>query len=450
METHYYGGFPLLAAFPELDASILRQFAAAQAPDGRIPGELGLAGAPVASQPSTRIAQTAAASQPQPSQHQYDGYAVSVPLEFCLAVSRHYQWTGDRAFLQQMWPNVKRAIDWVRARDEDNDGLPETHAHCDGTLIAEKRVEDANLWAATLVSAMRLAADLGEAEYGAQLRLIHARALAALQRFFWMANAGYYRAALWGSAIDACTLRQMPGTWHARVLGFQDGVPPDRIRSALRAMMDSNGQDVPFGLIDNRWAPLRGQTSQRVDLALNYAYASACQYEGLDEPALRVCDAIWGEYTVEKCRQPWTAPEVIPDGRHPVCIDREMPSPRNGAALVMSYAAGGLQLDVPAGSARVRPADWVWKNDRFTLPVVFPRWVGQVKYARAGDTETYELTNLAAPLELKNLYLRTGARGLAQVVAGDASGQGRVSPDGVVSAGSVTLAGDPLIVRIKK
>src|SRR5205085_2567202 len=146
--------------------------------------------------------------------------------------------------------------------------------------------------------------------------------------------------------------------------------------------------------------------SHRVEFAANYLYAGGCEYEGHDEPALRICNALWEKYTVEKCRQPWTGASAIPDGYHPSCADQDSPALANGAALAMSYAAGGVQFDAAAGSARIRPADWLWKNDRMTLPVVLPRWLGQVKYSRDASSETYELTNLDPAIALKNIYLR--------------------------------------------
>ncbi len=55
----------------------------------------------------------------------YYGSIDSTPLFVCLA-GAYYQRTGDRPFVESIWPNIERALDWIdRYGDRDGDGFVE-------------------------------------------------------------------------------------------------------------------------------------------------------------------------------------------------------------------------------------------------------------------------------------------------------------------------------------
>jgi len=293
--------------------------------DGFIPHDLGgtsgiadsyrVPATAVHPEPSRRTA------EPKGGRSAYPGYWVNLPIKFCLEVARNYQWTGDKAFLQEMWPHVKRAITWINAQDEDSDGLPETSYGY-----------DANQWNAMLLAVARLARDLDEPDYANELLSIQKRAFAQIEKLIWTGS--YYRqSAKAGPGTRDCdwvSILQLAGTWYADILGFDDGIPNDHARTAMQTMDRVLGGLAAYGLAD-------------------------CPY--------------------------W--------------LLRDM---RMGAAMVMSYAAAGLKLDIPALKAEISPADWVWKDAKFMLPILFPRWLGQVTYTRTAREEVYAVTNLAQPL----------------------------------------------------
>lgn len=450
MDVRYYGSFPMLTAFPELDARVLSQFAAVQDADGFIQHDLG---------GSSGIADTyrfppkpaAKPLAPKANRHDYDGYWVNLPIKFVLEVARHYQWTGDRGFLERIWPNVKRAIAWIRAQDEDDDGLPETHYGYDGWKMYDKSNYDANQWVAMLPAAARLATDLGEEQYATELMGIHQKALEQIQKHLWTGR--YFRQAFQNDTgnNDMVSIIQTAGNWYADILGFDDGVPRKQVRSALRTIDEINGKDAVLGVTDcvfpdgshnDSWISIG------VGIGWNYYYATACMYEGLDDIALRICDEIWRQYTVEMCRLPWCQEEFFHDARKPTCPYWLLRDMRMGAALLMAHAAAGLHMDAIKGEARIRPSDWVWKDDRFTLPIILPNWLGQVKYHRDGDIEVYEITNIDKPLELRSLQLRTHVRGKATVEYASGAPTADVSPDGTVNVSGVKLTDAPVTIRI--
>jgi uncharacterized protein (DUF608 family) len=450
MDVRYYGSFTQLAAFPDIDATVLRQFARAQKPDGFIPHDLG--GSSGLSDSYTAPAEPRKNFvAPSINRKDYEGYWTNLPIKFCLEVARHYLWTGDVAFLREMWPHVKAAVAWVNAQDEDGDGLPETSYGYDGWRMIDKCGYDANQWNAMLVAVARLARDLGEADYAASLLATHRKALAQIKRLIWTGK--YYKQSATGDGggLDWVSILQLAGTWYADILGFDDGLPPNHIQTAMKTMDAILGRNAVYGLYDAlrpdgsliNWWICDAQA-----IGWQYFYASHCMYRGLDDIALRVADEVWRQLTVESARIPWCQEECISNPATGVCnywLTRDM---RMGSTMVMSYAAAGVKMDVPAAQAFVRPANWVWKDSKFVLPIVMPKWLGQVKYNRTPSEETYEISNLLPTVALKSLCLRTKRTGTAVVTV---SGQTRrigVRSDGTVDVGPVALGKKPVVVRI--
>ncbi len=389
---------------------------------------------------------------PKGDKTHYDGYWTNLPIKYCLEVARHYWWTGDKAFLAEMWPHVKRAIAWVNAQDEDSDGLPETSYGYDGWRMIGKCGYDANQWTAMLVAVARLADDLGEPEYAARMRAIHAKALAAIQEHIWTGTYFRQSAGEEGKRLDWVSLLQLAGTWYADILDIDDGIPDEQVVSAMKVMDAVLGKDAKYGLTDAlnpdgsriNWWICDGQA-----VGWQYFYASHAMYRGLDEIALRVADEAWRQFTVERARLPWCQEEFIadpPKGECPYWLLRDM---RMGSTMVMSYAAVGLRMDIPAASATISPASWVWENGKFVLPVLMPRWLGQVKYQRRARGETYVLTNLDKPLELKSLRLRTNRTGRVRVTIAGKSREARVGREGTVDVGPVTLGARTSVVLLQ-
>jgi len=450
MDVRYYGSLTMLAAFPELDKTVLRQYRKAQKPDGFIPHDLGgSAGLNDAYSGSDQAPESFV--EPSKNRADYEGFWVNLPIKYCLQVARDYQWTGDKEFLREMWPSVKQAIKWIDAQDEDRDGLPETSYGYDGWRMIDKCGYDANQWAAMLVAVARLARDLGEPEYAASLVATHKKAVAQIEKLIWTGS--YYKQSATGDGggLDWVSILQVAGSWYADMLGFDEGLSRDRVTTALKTMDDILGKDAVHGLYDAlqangsliNWWICDGQA-----IGWQYFYASHCMYRGLDDQALRVADEIWRQFTVEKARIPWCQEEFVHDpkkGECPYWLTRDM---RMGSAMAMAYAAAGVLMDVPAGTAAVRPAEWVWKDSSFTLPVTLPKWLGQVKHNRKASEENWEITNLLSPVVLKSFELRTQLQGAVGVTISGHTRRTSVHRDGTVDVGPIKL-GKKLKINIR-
>jgi glycogen debranching enzyme len=66
---------------------------------------------------------------------QYYGSVDSTPL-FVMLAGAYYERTADRTFIESIWPNVERAIQWIdRYGDRDGDGFVEYHRHSADGLV---------------------------------------------------------------------------------------------------------------------------------------------------------------------------------------------------------------------------------------------------------------------------------------------------------------------------
>jgi non-lysosomal glucosylceramidase len=108
-----YAVLPYMFFYPELRQQILSRFAAVQHPDGFIPEVLITGGVPKNAKPPV-------GPLDQPGGRDM-GDSATV---FALGVWQYYLWTGDRQFLDSMWPHVRSAAFWQIERSKSH-GLPE-------------------------------------------------------------------------------------------------------------------------------------------------------------------------------------------------------------------------------------------------------------------------------------------------------------------------------------
>jgi glycogen debranching enzyme len=186
----------------------------------------------------------------------YYGSVDSTPL-FVLLAGMYFDRTGDKDFLQSIWPNVLAALDWIdQYGDADHDGFVEYQArskkglihqgwkdshdavfHSDGTLadapIALCEVQ-AYVYGARLAAA-RIAGSFGQA--GLAHKLI-AQARSLQQKFeseFWDDHLGSYVLAL-DANKKPCRVR----TSNAGQALFTGVVSPERAARLAATLLDEN------------------------------------------------------------------------------------------------------------------------------------------------------------------------------------------------------------------
>jgi glycogen debranching enzyme len=183
----------------------------------------------------------------------YYGSVDATPLFIILAGS-YFARTGDRAFLQRVWPHVERALNWIDDYgDIDGDGFVEYSRHSINGLIqqgwkdsndsvfhADGQLAEAPIalcevqgyvYAAKLAAA-RMVQVLGDAERGRQFEMEAERLSKNFEEAFWCEDLGVYALALDGKKRP-CRVRSS----NAGQCLFTGIASPDRARRTAETLM---------------------------------------------------------------------------------------------------------------------------------------------------------------------------------------------------------------------
>jgi uncharacterized protein (DUF608 family) len=341
--------------------------------------------------------------------------------QYALMVLRDWLWTGDEAYLREMWPSVVKALEYVlRERDLDGDGLPDMEgimSSYDNFPMYGTAAFIASQWLAALAAAVEGARAVGDGAAASRYAGLLARAKARVEERLW--NGRYFR--LWndeggrhGGRDEGCLTDQLVGLWAAHPLGLGPLLPADEVRTALRSILEMSYRP-GFGLRncswpgDPAWHDVPAETW--VDQAntcwsgVELAFASFLVYEGLVEEGLAVLRTVDDRY--RRAGRYFDHQEF---GGH---YFRPM------AAWTMLHALLGLTI----------------RDGRYAFA---PRLPGDVRllFSHGGGTATYS-QGLSAGAEQVAIEVRTGTfrwRELAVVSRG--GGPRRVS----VTVGGVRLS----------
>ena len=241
-----------------------------------------------------------------------------------LKLYREWQLSGDTAFLQQIWPRVKQALDFAWAHwDADRDGVMEGEQH--NTYDIEFYGPNSMMGALYLGALGRrdMAAALGDTAAAEEYRRIYDRA-GPPQRS--LCNGEYY-VQKYDKVMetkyqygDGCLSDQMLGQWLAMVVGLGRYLPPTG--SVVPAGRSSSYNFLPTSGISQRPAHLRPQRREG---------SAACSWPKGGRPPLPFpySDEVWTgiEYQV--------AAHLIYEG----CSRRAWPSSRPCATATTASAA---------------------------------------------------------------------------------------------------------------
>ncbi len=175
-------------------------------------------------------------------------------------VWQNYRWTGNRVFLTDMWPHVRRAVEWELAyEDPDGDGLFRSHYeywNCDSGGKGPKGAAPTAVSYGMLVSAANIAHELGESAVAAAYRALAQKSQTAANRELWNAKLGVL-----GTIGADGLLRTHPQTWD-EYYGVQFGLlNAEQGRQAMRWIESHYGftgdrPDVRL-LMNSDWWPHR-------------------------------------------------------------------------------------------------------------------------------------------------------------------------------------------------
>ncbi len=290
IDVGFYGSIPLSYFFPELEKSLIRQFAACQRTDGYVPHDLGKNRLDLPSDGTTFLRWK------------------DLNPKFILMVYRDALWSGDTAFLRELYPNVKKALAWTVGTDHDGNGLPDNEGQ-DQTFdlwgLYGTNAYTSSIYLAALLACERMAETVHDLRFAEECRDRFARGTRSFERELWNGV----------SFGDPCTLSQLNGQWYAGLLGLGHIVDRVKARCAIARILRLNSEHSRFGLVNSVHADGRLDVSnahaRNIWAGMNHAFLSLCLMEGV--PLKRVMkeeEKLWNNFTrVQK--SPWNQPDMI-------------------------------------------------------------------------------------------------------------------------------------------
>jgi hypothetical protein len=194
---------------------------------------------------------------------------------YVLKAYREHLSSGDDSFLREVWPSVKRALDFlIREDGSEPDGLLEGRQHNTYDIdFYGGNTMVGSLYLAALRAAAKMALHLGEREYAARCSALATAGAEVTMRRLWngeyfvqqvdLAQHGKHQYA------DGCLSDQLLGQWFADQLDLGPLYAPAAVRSALQSIWKYN------------WAPDCGPQMQAHKPDRWFAHAG--------EPGLFVC-----------------------------------------------------------------------------------------------------------------------------------------------------------------
>ncbi len=268
----YHASFGLLALFPDLQKKQMKMGAAFQREDGRVHHFF-----------------------TPDLEHVDDGFdRVDMNMQFVLMVLRDYLFTGDREYLEDLWKNVKDAMDSIESLDKDFDGLPDYDTKrntYDAWNFSGTPTYICVLWLSALKAAAIIAEKLQDKEREEKWLSLLEKGKASLEEKLF--NGEYYN--LWcneNQTDESLMTDQLDGEWFLRMMGLEGNIPDERVRSVLEVIFEKNFNE-ESGLInascaENKTTSLftyKNCQAEAMWTGIGYVFAALCLNVGLRDTA---------------------------------------------------------------------------------------------------------------------------------------------------------------------
>jgi non-lysosomal glucosylceramidase len=330
-DVHFYGSFALVQLWPELQKSLIRDFVATVPMEDTELVEIGFTGQHVPRKSAGAVPHDLGGPEEDPwlRVNWYSWQDINIwkdlNAKFVLQLWRDYVFTGDETLVEDGWPAVVQALDYLKAFDRDGDGLPEHDGIPDQTYdtwpMTGPSAYGGSLWLAALEAAIEMGEIVGdEAQVTIYAGWLEAGKV-SFEEKLW--NGQYYDYdASEGPYSDSIMADQLAGQWYADATGLPPIVPVEHSLSALQTIYEYNvlrfqgGQMGavngmrPDGRIDTS-----GDQSQEVWTGTTYGLAALMHHQGLEDEAWATA---WGVYNVTYNRGYWfrTPEAYLADGNY--------------------------------------------------------------------------------------------------------------------------------------
>jgi len=334
-----------------------------------------------------------------------------------LKVCREWQQSGSAEFLDEMWPDLVRAVEYGFAEwDDDADGvLDGAQWNTYDLYFYGHNTYCSLLYLAALLAVEEMALHRGEAEMAAECRRRFDSGSARIDAELF--NGEYYEQHFDDSIPGAdrhqygkgCLSDQLFGQWWAHSLGLGYLLDPDKVRTALRSVYRHNFRhdfvdhaqqprvfvsDWDKGLLTTTW-PRGGRQDvpmlycDEVWTGIEFQVAGHMLVEGLTEEAMHIIKAAYERHDGTH-RSPWNEIE---------CGDHYA---RPMSSWYMLEAAGGRVYHAPRGLLAFDPR--VTPDDFRGLFIAAEGW-GSFAQRRGANSQDNELRLAWGSLALSALRL---------------------------------------------
>ncbi len=301
IDVSLYGSLSVLALFPELQKTSMRCHRDLQKPTGEINHGLGF--------------------DLDYTQNGTWGvyHRIDMPGNYIQLVLRDYFWTGDKAFLEEMWPSIKKAVEYVlNERDKDKDMMPDM----EGIMCSYDNFPMYGLssyiqsqWLCAMACAEEAANIMDDEAAAKKYHDIFEKGSKLMDEHLW--NGDYYRLSKDYTGLcedmedateedNACMTDQIIGQWLAHLTNQGYLFKEEHVKSALQSVMDMSFKD-GFGLRNCSWPehpkyfPIH-ESDLWVDQAntpwsgVELAFASFLLYEDMYDEAYKVIKEVNDRY----------------------------------------------------------------------------------------------------------------------------------------------------------
>ncbi|MEI6169210.1 MAG: GH116 family glycosyl-hydrolase [bacterium] len=223
-----YGQIATSLLFPALDRMTIDLWKKFQNPDGR-------------------VAHSIVCNSYEADPRECNGHRLDMPAQFAFMALRSALWSGDRSYLESVWPNVKSALAYViRERDKNGDHLPDMEGvmcSYDNFPMFGVAPYVVTQWLAALALALKTARQLNDTAFTTTYTPFFEEGCATLERTTW--NGRYFNlySDAQPEAPDAklgCMSDQLIGEGVARQLDAPLPIAPEKIIRALRSILEMN------------------------------------------------------------------------------------------------------------------------------------------------------------------------------------------------------------------
>ena len=223
-----YGQIAVSLLFPELDRMTVDLWTKFQNPNGS-------------------VVHSVVCDSTTASPREANGHRLDMPAQYVFMSLRAALWSGDRAYLERLWPAVKKALAYVlRERDRNGDHLPDMEGiMCSYDNFPMHGVAPyvVTQWLAAVALALVAARRLGDASFLSEYTGFFEKGRATLERATW--NGRYFNLSSEPRAEDVsghlgCLSDQIIGDGLARQLGLPAIVDDAKSARALDTILEFN------------------------------------------------------------------------------------------------------------------------------------------------------------------------------------------------------------------